>query len=257
MTIIDVSEWQGVIEWEQVKPHIDGAILRAGWGAGNADRQFARNAAECNRLGIPCGAYWFSYASNPGMAAQEAGALIKAVQPYKMQLPLAFDYEYDSVRAAGGNVSLDMATQMLYAFCEAIEAAGYWCIVYTNPDFMARYFSPDVPKRFGLWLAQWPGGLPDLSKPPRPDVQLWQWTSKGSVPGIATDVDTNAAFVDFVKLIHENGMNHLDAKPEQQTDPTQEAMSWGKARGIIPDNVNSTTPVTWGDLAIMARHLHT
>lgn len=256
MKIIDVSEWNGVIDWERVKPHIDGAIIRAGWGANHADRQFTANAAECNRLGIPCGAYWFSYATTPRMAAAEAQNMLDAVRPYRMELPLAFDYEYDSVRAAGGNVSLDMATRMLYAFCEAIEAGGYWCLVYTNPDFMTRYFAPEIPQRFGLWLAQWPGGLPDLSKPPRPDVQLWQWTSKGSFPGIDSNVDTSEAFVDFAQLIRENGMNHLDNMPEPPADPMQEAMAWGKAKGIIPDNASSTTPVTWGDLAIMARHLH-
>ena len=72
MRFIDVSEWQGKIDWEQAKPFIDGAILRAGYGVNHIDAQFERNARECNRLSIPCGAYWFSYARSPEMAKQEA-----------------------------------------------------------------------------------------------------------------------------------------------------------------------------------------
>ena len=96
MKYIDVSEWQGVVDWEKVKPHVDGVILRAGCGVSYADKQFARNAKECNRLGIPIGAYWFSYAKTAAQAKAEAQALLAAVKPYRMELPLAFDWEYES-----------------------------------------------------------------------------------------------------------------------------------------------------------------
>ena len=69
---IDVSTFQGEIDWERVKPQIDGAILRAGYGAGNIDAQFVRNITECNRLNIPVGVYWFSYAHNAAKALAEA-----------------------------------------------------------------------------------------------------------------------------------------------------------------------------------------
>ena len=213
MMYIDVSQWQGVVDWETVKPHIDGAMLRAGYGRGNIDKQFARNAAECNRLGIPCGAYWFSYAYTADMARAEAQALLAAVRPYRIELPLAFDFEYDSVsHAAKQGVAVDraLASAMVRAFCEAVEAGGYWCLNYANPDYLARYFDEDVPRRFGLWLAQWPGGTPDLSEPPRPDCRLWQWTSRGSVPGVAGDVDVSEAYTDFRTIIALEGMNRLE-----------------------------------------------
>ena len=253
MKIVDVSQWQGVIDWETAKPHIAGAILRAGYGSkGNADAQFQRNAAECNRLAIPCGAYWFSYATTPAEAEAEAKHLLEAVKPYKMELPLAFDFEYDSVKNAksrGVNVTKELATSLVYAFCETIEAGGYWCINYANPDFLTRYYAPDVPQRFGLWLAQWPGGTPDVSRKPRPDVQIWQWGGS-PIPGITPgkDVDTNESYMDFAKLIRESKLNHLDEQPGTSTAPDS-SLDWCKARGIAPANVTASTPVTWGDLA--------
>lgn len=252
---LDVSEWQGVIDWETVKPNVAGVILRAGWGNGNPDRQFHRNASECNRLGIPCGAYWFSYALTPQQARNEAKSLLAAVAPFTMELPLAFDYEYDSVKTAERNgitVDKKLATSLVYAFCKTIEQGGYWCLNYSNPDFLSRYFAEDVPQRFGLWLAQWPGGVPDLTKPPRSDAVLWQWTSKGRTPGINTDVDTNEAFVDFAKLIRDNGLNHL----KETETPKQSAMEWAKARGYIPQDAQPTQPVTWYDVAQVIASIH-
>ena len=268
MKIIDVSQWQGVIDWETVKGNIDGAIIRAGSGQGNIDTQFDRNAAECNRLGIPCGAYWFSYAHTSDMARREARCLLEAVGPYRMELPLAFDFEYDSVNAAakcGVTVTRDLATAMVFAFCETVEAGGYWCLNYANPDFLSRYFSENVPRRFGLWLAQWPGGTPDVSKPPRPDAQIWQWGGS-IIPGITVrdkdgniaTVDTNEAYRDFAALIREKGLNHLE--PENSAPSALEPASapspiakptpllWAKNCGRC-GNVTADSPVTWGELA--------
>lgn len=238
MKYVDVSQWQGVIDWETAKPHIDGAILRAGYGKGHIDAQFRRNAAECYRLQIPCGAYWFSYATTPAEAEAEAKCLLEAVKPYNMKLPLAFDFEYASIKSAktyGVTVTKELATSMVYAFCETIEAGGHYCLIYANPDFLSQYFTPDVPQRFGLWLAEWPGNVPDVSKKPRPDVQIWQWGGS-KIPGITPgkDVDTNESYVDFAKL--------TGAAPETSLD-------WCKAQGMAPENVTASTPVTWGDLA--------
>ena len=263
---IDVSEWQGDIDWEQVKGSIDGAILRAGYGKGNADKKFTRNAAECNRLGIPCGAYWFSYALTPDMAAAEAKALLEAVKPYRMELPLAFDFEYDSVKVAernGVTVTKELASNMVRAFCEAVEQGGYWALNYSNPDYLARYFDESIPMRFGIWLASWPGGSPDLNNPPR-KCAIWQYTSKGRVDGIAGNVDMNVSYTDFADMLKGMGMNHLpkqyedeDGSPifeytQAQTpiDPTKRAREWAKNEGMIPDNAEASAPITWGDYAL-------
>ena len=254
MRYIDVSEWQGNIDWERAKPFIDGVIIRAGYGVNHIDAQFERNAAECNRLGIPCGAYWFSYAKNIEMAKAEAEYLLAAVKPYKMHLPLAFDFEYDSVNAAkknGVNITKNLATAMVYAFCGTTEAAGYWTLNYANPDFLNRYFSADVPQRFGLWLAQWPT-KPDLTKKPRPDCQIWQWGGS-EIPGITPGktVDTNESYTDFATLIAQYGLNHLQDK----TPPVTTPFMWAKNNGLCGD-VSEDSMVTWGDLANALYRIH-
>lgn len=231
MTYIDVSEWQGVIDWEKVKPHIDGAILRAGWGKDRPDKRFAYNASECNRLGIPCGAYWFSYAKTAEEAKNEALYLIRAVSPYRMELPLAFDFEYDSVTSAanqGVKITKELASEFLWQFGSTVEEKGYWVLNYTNPDFLNRYYGDTTAARFGLWIASWPTAKKfDLNKPPV-KCDIWQWTSKGSILGISGNVDVNECYVDFPKIIRDMGLNHLgpppapEPVPEPEPDPAEE-----------------------------------
>ena len=254
MRYIDVSEWQGNIDWERAKPHIDGVIIRAGYGVNHIDAQFERNAAECNRLGIPCGAYWFSYARSPEMAKQEAEYLLAAVKPYKMQLPLCYDFEYDSVekaQKAGTQITKALATAMVYAFCGAIEAGGYWALNYANPDFLSRYFSADVPQRFGLWLAMWPTN-PKPENKPRPDCQIWQWGGS-EIPGITPGktVDTNESYTDFATLIAQYGLNHL----QDEAPPVTTPFVWAKNNGLCGD-VTEDSMVTWGDLANALYRIH-
>ena len=228
MKYIDVSEWQGVIDWEKVKPNIDGAILRAGYGKNHPDQRFTYNISECNRLGIPCGAYWFSYAYNPGMAAQEAGDLLKAVKPYKIELPLAFDFEYDSTKNAtnnGATVTMQLVSDMVRAFCDTIEAAGYYVLNYANPDYLDRYLDDNVEMRFGTWLASWPVAKKfDKGKPPR-GCAIWQWGTS-TVPGIAGAVDTNEAFHDFKTVIINAGLNNLQPAPPGLKE---DALKWAQS----------------------------
>ena len=92
---IDVSRWQGVIQWDMVKGEIDFAILQAGYGrlATQKDAQFERNYAECKRLGIPIGAYWFGYATSENEAKLEALACIEVLKDKKLDYPLYYDVE--------------------------------------------------------------------------------------------------------------------------------------------------------------------
>jgi len=228
---IDISEWQGHIDYDKLTGSVDGVIIRAGYGKGNKDKKFECNVQMCNLYGIPCGAYWFSYANSVDEAKLEAAYLLDAVKPYKMELPLAFDFEYDSVTNAeksGVTVDKRLVTNMVRAFCDAIEAAGYWALNYANPDFLNRYLDPIVPERYGLWLAQWNGCTPDIKAPPRSDAQIWQWTSEGSVPGITGNVDIDESYVDFASIIRERGLNNL-CKPN---DEKAEAVAWAMENGI-------------------------
>lgn len=204
---IDVSTHQGTIDWEKVKAAgIDGVMIRAGYGRNNIDKQFVRNVTECNRLGIPCGVYWFSYAYTEEMAKKEAEYCLEAVKPYKLELPVCFDFEYDSVAYAkkqGVAVNKKLATALVHAFCGVIEAAGYYVMNYANPDYLRNYFDDSV-KRYDLWLAWYSNAVK-----PTMDCGIWQYSSSGKVDGISGNVDMNHAYKDFAAITNRVGLNGL------------------------------------------------
>lgn len=212
---IDISKFQGNVDFAKVKGHVDGVIIRAGYGANNIDAQFKRNITECNRLGIPCGVYWFSYAYTEAMAKKEAEYCLAAIKPYRVELPVCFDFEYDSVTYAqknGVGIGKTLATSLCHAFCGTIEAAGYYAMNYTNKDYLSRYFD-DTTLKYDLWLAAWPA-KPDPNNPPRKDCGIWQYTSKGSVPGINGNVDMDYAYKDYPEMIKKAGLNKLCSKDD-------------------------------------------
>lgn len=202
---IDVSEHQGRINWEQVKDHIDFAILRAGYGRNNIDKQFIRNIEECNRLGIPVGIYWFSYAHDVAGAKAEANYVLEAIKPYKIDYPVCYDFEYDTLRYAsqqGFTIGKRLATDMINTFCSTIEQAGYKAMNYANPDFINnKFYNNEV--NYPLWLA-WYGVSEDKAKAYNP--AMWQYSESGSIAGIGTNsVDMNYCY--------ENFMNNSVSKP--------------------------------------------
>ncbi|WP_024614700.1 GH25 family lysozyme [Clostridium sp. Ade.TY] len=219
---IDVSEHQGVIDWNKVKDHVDFAILRAGWGNNHIDKQFIRNIKECNRLNIPCGAYWFSYALNADMAKREARFLLDAVKSYRIEYPLFCDWEGDSKRYAeqeGINITKRLCTDIAKAFLSEIEGAGYWASNYANPNFINNYFYQSELERYSLWLA-WYGAKESQAK--SYGCEMWQFTESGSIPGIGTNsVDINYDYRNFEKAIRDKGLNRLDnSKPVSRPSKT-------------------------------------
>lgn len=208
---IDVSYWQGTIDWEKVKAAgIEFAMIRAGYGNNNIDKQFVRNISECNRLGIPCGVYWFSYALNVEQARREAQHCLAAIKPYRVEYPVCFDFEYDSIRYAkekGVTIGKALATAFVEAFCSEIEKAGYYAMNYANKDYLRNMFDMAKLSKYDLWYAFW------SSSCDRKDIGIWQYTDKGKVPGINGNVDMNYAFKDYPAIIRKAGLNGLGNKP--------------------------------------------
>ena len=249
---VDVSQWQGNIDWEKAKAAgIEFAMLRAGFGQNSVDPQFKRNITECNRLGIPCGVYWFSYAYTADMAKREAQCVLKTVEPYRLENPIAFDFEGDSADYAlkkGVTVTRTLVSAFARAFCGEIAAGKYSPMVYTNPDYLSRYYDAEIPKEFDIWLAQWPT-KPDLASKPAQAGGIWQYTSSGSVDGITGRVDRNVSYVDYPVVLREKGLNGLDsgggvtAQPPAQPDENDRARAWAMEKGIT-DGENPDSPAT-------------
>lgn len=251
---IDISTFQGNVDFSKVKDYVDGVIIRAGYGQNNIDARFERNIKQCNLFGIPCGVYWFSYAYTEEMARKEAEYCLAAIKPYKVELPVCFDFEYDSVDKAKKNHGVDigksLATKLVHAFCGAIEAAGYYAMNYTNKDFLGRLFDEST-LRYDLWLAAWPT-KPDPENPPRKDVGIWQYSSKGGVPGIVGNVDMDWAYKDYPAIIRAAGLNKLDKEEESWY---AEAQRWVKETGIS-DGDRENEPATRAEVWTMLQRLY-
>lgn len=251
-TGVDVSQWQGTIDWEKAKAAgVEFAMIRAGFGQSSIDPQFERNIKECNRLGIPCGIYWFSYAYTEDMAKREAQSALAAVKPHLLEYPIAFDYEGDSVAYAlkkGVTVTKTLASAFARAFCGEVSAAKYSPMVYTNPDYLSRYYDAAIPADYDIWLAQWPS-KPDLADKPSLAGGIWQFTSSGSVDGITGRVDRNAAYVDYPTVLRAKGLNALGSTsvpvPEQPEQPDENSLAraWAIEKGIT-DGENPSQPAT-------------
>lgn len=224
-------------------------MLRAGYGQGNVDPKFGRNASECERLGIPFGIYWFSYAYTPEMAAAEAASCLEAVKGRKLSYPVAYDFEGDSVEFAeksGAAVTRELASAMARAFCGAVRAGGRYPMIYTNPSFLQRYFDAQLPREYDIWLAQWPA-TPDLAAKPAQAGGIWQYTSSGSVSGISGRVDMDAAYLDYPALIAASGLNRPGGQvvpgPEPAKSENELARDWVMAADIS-DGENPDAPAT-------------
>lgn len=133
---IDVSRHQGAIDWDSVKPNIDFAIIRAGFGKNNIDAKARRNVSECERLGIPYGLYWFSYALHPEMAKKEAEYMIDFIGEHKPEYPIVYDFEYDTVAHAnrnGARVDRQFVLNCTEEFCRTLEEHDFMqCFIPTT-----------------------------------------------------------------------------------------------------------------------------
>lgn len=217
---IDVSTWQGQIDWEKAKAEIDFAIVRIGFGTGTRDNTAKRNIQELNRLGIPYGVYYFSYAYTEEMARKEAKNTIAYLKEFGAEpsYPVYFDWEGDSrdyAKKQGVTVSNDLLRKMTVAFCEEIKAAGYYPGIYTNPSYIKNYYGTDIFKTYDLWLAHW-------ATKPAYEANVWQYSDQGKVAGINGRVDMNYCYVDYPAII-----NGAQNEEEETTDAKFSVSKWG------------------------------
>lgn len=197
---IDISAWQGNIDWDQVKNCIEAIIIRAGYGKNNIDQKWVPNVEAVRDSSLDVGAYWFSYAYTADMAYMEGCYAANAVKNKfgDRQIPIAFDLEYDSVAyAAKKGVKIGRAEATLFAirFLTAVKEFGYRPMLYTNIDYIRNYFDLGVIRAaipdLLLWVACWG------SEPKDYNMAVWQYSSKGSVAGIIGNVDMDEVYVDM------------------------------------------------------------
>ena len=183
--LIDISHHNGNIDFSAVKnAGIEGVIIRAGYGQ-SIDRKFIEYITACNERNIPVGIYWFSYAYSTGMAQAEANCCLNAIKPYKITLPVFFDWEQDSWNTAvraGVTPTVGLITGMNQVFCDTIKAAGYKAGFYYNEDYRLRKLDMNALDGYYKWHARY---LDKISV----ECDLWQYSASGSVDGINGRVD--------------------------------------------------------------------
>lgn len=215
---IDVSKWQGEIDWKKVKAAgIKFAMIRLGYGSADGsacglDGWFERNVAGTLKAGIDIGCYFYSYATSVAAAKKEATFVIQTLQKYKgvFTYPVAFDLEDKTQQNLGKTV----LTDMVIAFGDAIEKAGFYCSLYSNPNWLTNYLDDTKLKRFDHWLAQW-ASAPTYTGA----FGMWQNSSKGSVNGINGNVDTDIAYKDYPTIIKKAKLNGFTGTDQQPVVP--------------------------------------
>lgn len=210
--IMDVSRWQGSIDWDAVKRSglISGVMIRA---MGNSkegkpskpyiDPFFAHNYAECTRLGIPVGVYGYFKATTKAQADRELALLKQTLGGRTFQLPVAVDIE-DKLQAA---LSKSALTDIVAHCLSVVESWGVYAMLYTGLYFGQTnlYMCGTALKPYDVWLAAY------RTKKPTPDwaFGMWQYTRSGKIPGIAKDADLSVAYKDYAGIIQRAGLSRV------------------------------------------------
>lgn len=213
MKIIDVSTWNGSIDFSKVKKAgIGGVIIRAGFGTKSIDDRFKQNIERAIAAGwLHIGIYWFSYALSSDKAKAEAKFCASTIKPYKAHIDLGvyFDWEYDSMRYAkeqGVNPGKTLITNMNKAFCSQITKEGYRAGYYINLNYSRNYVDERELRNYLRWLAHYTKDKPK-------NCYLWQYTEKGKVSGVSGAVDISELIgkVNPIKKTNEQIANEVIA----------------------------------------------
>lgn len=198
MNGIDVSKWQGNINWNEVKASgIDFVIVRAGYSV-YTDPKFETNYKGATAAGLHVGAYWYSYAMSDAAARKEAAECIKALRGKRFAMPIYYDIEEKNQLAK----SPAFVSGLITAFCTEIENAGYFAGFYMSRSPLQTKTTAEVRERFTIWAAEYNKKLNYSGT-----VGMWQKSSTGKVAGIYGNVDLDECYIDYPKIIKNGGFN--------------------------------------------------
>ena len=193
---IDVSAYQGKINWKKVaQSGVTFAIIRvAGRGYGESgnlydDKRAQENYQGAHAAGLKIGAYFFSQATTPEEAVEEAEYLLEKTKDWELSMPLVYDWEYISEEARTANVDQQTLTDCMIAFCQRIQQAGKEPMIYFNPNHAKRMFHIEQVTDYDFWLAMYTDWMTYPYK-----FHMWQYTNQGTVPGVSGKVDINLLF---------------------------------------------------------------
>lgn len=210
--VIDVSYYQGTIDWEKVKADgVEGVIIRCGYGnntSSQEDKKWKRNADECTRLGIPFGTYLYSYAKTEEESRSEAAHVLKLIAGYKLSYPVYIDLEEAGTESH--------AVKGAKIFCDIIKKSGYMAGVYSNQSWFREVVGNQLDQ-YTKWCARYSAERPIVS------CDMWQYTSEGRVDGISGNCDMNICYRDFPAEI--GGGEEPEPEPSEPSGSTLELVA--------------------------------
>lgn len=229
---IDVSEFQGKIDWEKVKNDgIEFAILRCGYGmdfSNQDDVEYERNANECERLGIPYGVYLMSYANTVEKARSEAKHVLRLIEGRKISLGVWHDIEDNGT---SGAINKETLTNIINTFCNTIKNAGYKVGVYASLNWLENKIEKTIKDNYDIWVAQYYSKCEYEGK-----YIMWQHTSSGKVNGISTNVDMNILYEDL-PVINNNDNNNSKTNNSEIVKSLQRALNKDYNCGLDVDGI--------------------
>lgn len=201
---IDVSTWQGTIQWEKVKKAgIQFVMLRVGYGKGRygakqctTDNRFRSYVEGATKAGIPIGVYFYSYATNEEQALEEAEFTIEQLEGIPIRFPVAYDIEDACILK---KTNTKCRTAMVKTFMDTIAAAGYYPMFYCNQNWYNNYLNAEELEDYDFWYARYTNEEPDIEEYP---YTIWQATSTQKISGITENtVDVDFLYKDYSELI--------------------------------------------------------
>lgn len=193
---IDVSSHQGNIDWNLVaQDGVEFAIIRVGYrGYGSegrlvVDEKFEDNIKGAKAAGIKVGVYFFSQAINETELLEEANLVLEQIAPYSIECPIVYDVEKTSAAGRMNAISVEDRTHLTQLFCQTIENSGYKPMIYHNTEMGALLINIAELEKYDKWYASYS----DQMFYPY-EYKIWQYSDKGKIQGISTDVDLNISF---------------------------------------------------------------
>lgn len=242
---IDVSQWQYKIDWQAVKNsgQVDFAIIKAGWGKmpDQVDPYFKTNIEQAQAVGMDVGIYWFSYAMSVEEAKQEALVCLETIKDYSFNYPIYYDFEYYK---ALNTLSPATLSEMIEVFCTTLQEHGYYTGIYASGSDLQYRIYRHVLEKYPVWVAEY--DTPTLTWYDGPHG-IWQYSPRGRIDGISTDVDLNYCYVDYPKIV---GVNPKDGKlPETTAVTTTTIKNDNRTTTVAYDittnnSTNSNAPTT-------------
>lgn len=214
---IDVSRWQGEINWSQVAADDVSFVMLGTRSKGAVDPYFHRNIQQASAAGVKVGVYIYSLATTVEMAEAEADFVLDLIHDYPVSYPVAFDME-DSTQ---GNLSKEELAAIANAFCKKISDSGYYPIIYANENWLKNKLDMSLMD-YPVWVARY------SARPSYQNPVMWQATSTGSVKGINGNVDIDFQFKDFSGQIPANTWRTINGKRYYYSNYTKQKNAWAQ-----------------------------